>query len=131
MSRTAALVLAVMVLAGCGARRPFDQGVAYLRQGQYAQARAAFDEAIREAPGSAEAYTNRGITRVRLGALAGALEDYTRAAALAPKDPDVPYNRGIAWIAKRAHPQAVADFTQALELDPGHNRARFARSEER
>src|SRR3972149_8732347 len=113
MSRTAALVLAALVLAGCGARRPFDQGVAYLRQGQYVQARAAFDQAIREAPGSAEAYTNRGITRAPLGDLDGALEDYTRAAELAPKDPDGPYNRGLAWIAGRAHPQAAVDFTPA------------------
>src|SRR3990172_7050749 len=48
MSRTTAVVLAAVLLAGCAARRPFDQGLAYFRQGQYTQARAAFYEALRE-----------------------------------------------------------------------------------
>src|SRR3990172_12035180 len=100
MSRTTAVVLAAVLLAGCAARRPFDQGLAYFRQGQYAQARAAFDEALRVAPDSADAYTNRGITRVRLGDLDGAIEDYTRAAPLAPKDPHIPHNPPIPSISQ-------------------------------
>src|SRR3990167_6052565 len=114
MSRTTAVVLAAVLLAGCAARRPFDQGLAYFRQGQYTQARAAFDEALRVAPDSADAYPNRGITRGGLGGLDGSIEDCTRAAALTPKRPDVPYTRGIAWIARREHARAVEDFTRAV-----------------
>src|SRR3989338_4019135 len=107
MSRTTAVVLAAVLLAGCAARRPFDQGLAYFRQGQYAQARAAFDEALRVAPDSPDAYTNRSFTRVRRGDWGGGSECYPRGAALARKAPDAPYNGGPAWIARREHPRAV------------------------
>ncbi|MBI2492145.1 MAG: tetratricopeptide repeat protein, partial [Candidatus Rokubacteria bacterium] len=126
--RTGALVLAAAALAACAATpRALDRGLLHFRQGQYREARTAFDQAVREAPRSADAYTNRAVTRVRLGDVEGALEDYARAIELAPKDADIPYNRGIAWIARRDHERAVEDFTRALQLDPTHNRALFAR----
>ncbi len=69
----AAVVL--LALAGCSTGMgAFDRGLALYRQGRYAEARAAFDEAIGETPDSAAAWTNRGIARVRLGDLDGALQ---------------------------------------------------------
>src|SRR3990172_6636818 len=112
MSRTAALVLAALVLAGCGARRPFDQGVAYLRQGQYVQARAAFDQAIREAPGSAEAYTNRGIAWIAKRAYPQAVADFTQALELDPRHTRARFARGTAHSLAGDLEAARRDWTQ-------------------
>src|SRR5207244_12611072 len=68
-------------LAACASPTAFDRGLADLRAGRYAEAKAAFDEALQT---SAAALANRGVARARLGDLDGASDDYTRALDLAP-----------------------------------------------
>ena len=59
-------------LAACASPTAFDRGLANLRAGRYAEAKAAFDEALQA---SAVALANRGVARARLGDLDGAIDD--------------------------------------------------------
>jgi tetratricopeptide (TPR) repeat protein len=119
-----ALLAAVVLvgLAACASPAAFDRGLAHLRAGRDAQARADFDEAL---SASAAALANRGVARARLGDLDGAIEDYTQALELAPEDADILFNRGNAWLAKGEPQRAMADFVRAIEADPGHAQALF------
>ncbi len=112
----------LVALAACASPTAFDRGLAHLRAGRDAQARADFDEAL---SASAVALANRGVARARLGDLDGAIEDYTQALGLAPKDADILFNRGNAWLAKGESQRAMADFVRAIEADPGHAQALF------
>jgi tetratricopeptide (TPR) repeat protein len=119
------VLLAAVVLVGlaaCASLTAFDRGLAHLRSGRDAQARADFDEAL---SASAAALANRGVARARLGDLDGAIEDYTQALELAPEDAEILFNRGHAWLAKGEPPRAMADFARAIEADPGHAQALF------
>jgi tetratricopeptide (TPR) repeat protein len=120
-----ALIAAVVLvaLAACASPTAFDRGLAHLRAGRDAQARADFDEAL---SASAAALANRGVARARVGDLDGAIEDYTQALELAPEDADILFNRGNAWLAKGESQRAMADFVRAIEADPGHAQALFS-----
>ncbi len=85
--RAVGLLALAVVLAACASPSAFERGLAHLGAGRDAEAKQAFDEAVRRTPTSPEAYTNRGIARARLGDLDGAIQDYTRALALAPTTP--------------------------------------------
>jgi tetratricopeptide (TPR) repeat protein len=119
-----ALLAAVVLvgLAACASPTAFDRGLAHLRSGRDAYARADFDEALFA---SAAALANRGVARASLGDLDGAIEDYTRALELAPEEADILFNRGNAWLAKGEFQRAMADFVRAIEADPGHAQALF------
>src|SRR5207244_4103840 len=109
-------------LAACASPTAFDRGLANLRAGRYAEAKAAFDEALQA---SAAALANRGVARARLGDLDGAIDDYTRALDLAPGDGDILFDRGNAWAAKGEYHRAMADFRRAAEADPRRAQALF------
>ena len=109
-------------LAACASPTAFDRGLADLRAGRYAEAKAAFDEALQA---SAAALANRGVARARLGDLDGAIDDYTRALDLAPGDGDILFDRGNAWAAKGEYHRAMADFRRAAETDPRRAQALF------
>src|SRR5207249_9199069 len=109
-------------LAACASPTAFDRGLADLRAGRYAEAKAAFDEALQA---SAAALANRGVARARLGDLDGAIDDYTRALDLAPGDGDILFDRGNAWAAKGEYQRAMADFRRAEETDPRRAQALF------
>src|SRR6266446_4979589 len=109
-------------LAACASPTAFDRGLANLRAGRYAEAKAAFDEALQA---SAAALANRGVARARLGDLDGAIDDYTRALDLAPGDGDILFDRGNAWAAKGEYQRAMADFRRAAETDPRRAQALF------
>src|SRR5438445_11613157 len=109
-------------LAACASPTAFDRGLADLRAGRYAEAKAAFDAALQA---SAAALANRGVARARLGDLDGAIDDYTRALDLAPGDGDILFDRGNAWAAKGEYQRAMADFRRAAETDPRRAQALF------
>jgi serine/threonine protein kinase/Flp pilus assembly protein TadD len=62
----------------------FNRGLAYARLGEFAEACADFDEALRLRPDSAEACLNRGIARREWGKHADAVRDFDRALELDP-----------------------------------------------
>jgi tetratricopeptide (TPR) repeat protein len=116
-----------LLLAACATSSPFDRGLAAYQAGRYADALAAFDEAIRQQPGLAPAYTNRGAARARLGDFDGARADFARALELSPRDAEVYYNRGIASVRAGVPARAVQDFSRAIELDPKSAKAYYHR----
>lgn len=123
---TGMMVAATALLTACGVT-PLDRGVAFYRQGRYAEALAAFDEAVRLGPGSVAAYNDRGVARVRVGDARGAIGDYTRALELAPNDAGIMFNRGNAHAAVGNYRGAIADFTRAAELRPSYAAAYWNR----
>jgi len=124
----AALLALGAAAAGCAARAtPMERGLSLYDQGYYAAAASAFDEAVRQAPDSPAAYTNRGVARIRAGDVAGAIADFTRAHELDPRDPEVLVNRGNAHLAARDAGAAIGDYTEALVRRPEFVRALFNR----
>jgi len=121
------LALACLALTACGASSSFQRGVALYREGRYAAAVIAFDQAIQGDPNSPDAFSNRGAARVRLGDVAGALDDYDRAILLTPGDSELYFNRGNATVAAGEPAHAVRDFTRAIELDPRNAKAYYNR----
>ena len=61
--------------------------------GRYAEAIAAFDDALALRPDLSNAYLNRGVAREELGNTAAALADYDRALQLNPDNADALFNR--------------------------------------
>lgn len=124
----AALLALGPAAAGCAARAtPMERGLSLYDQGYYAAAVSAFDEAVRQAPGSPAAYTNRGVARIRAGDVGGAIADFTRAHELNPGDPEILVNRGNAHLAARDAGAAIGDYTEALVRRPDFVRALFNR----
>ena len=83
----------------------------------YAQALAAYDEAIKFNPQSAEAYNNRGIVKYALGEFQAATEDFSAAIKLKPNFFDALNNRGIAYAALKQLKEAEQDLKIAVKLN--------------
>jgi tetratricopeptide (TPR) repeat protein len=120
--------LAALVVTGCATpTSSFEEGVHFYRTSQYLFAADEFEEAVREYPRSAAAWTNLGVTRVRLGYVDRALEAYNTAIALAPRDPEIYFDRANALLALGHHGLAIDDYTRAIELQPTYVQAWFNR----
>jgi tetratricopeptide (TPR) repeat protein len=89
------------------------------------------DEAIRRAPGSAEAYAERGSVRARLGDLDGAVADYTKVVALESRQGDPLFNRCLARTSQGDHRGAITDCSTVISENPSHSGAYFARGNAR
>jgi tetratricopeptide (TPR) repeat protein len=96
----------------------FLRGAAYYDHGDYDQAIADFDEAIRINPKYAEAFDSRASAWRGKGDLDRALADYDEAVKLSPEDADMLNNRGNAYNEKGDPDRAIADFDRALKIDP-------------
>lgn len=103
------------------------RGNARLRQGNYENAIADFDAAIRLRPDYANAYSNRANARLRQGLNDEAIADYDRAIELDPYDANAYMSRGIALGRKGMDEKAVADYARAVELDPDYAQAYYNR----
>jgi len=109
-----------------GGETPQNTAVAYIRRaiaynaaGQYQQAIADDDEAIRLTPSSDIAFGNRGATYANMGNFSAAIRDYDSAIALKPSFARAFSNRCFARAALgQALDQALADCNQALKLAP-------------
>ncbi|GHU88878.1 hypothetical protein FACS189476_06760 [Spirochaetia bacterium] len=100
---------------------------AYFKKGDYNQAIAHYDEAIRLDPNNAVAYTNRGIAYSYKDDYNKAIADFTQAIRLDPNNALAYYNRGGNYYNAVNYNKAIADFTQAIRLDPNDFLAYFAR----
>jgi tetratricopeptide (TPR) repeat protein len=92
--------------------RSFDRGVVYDSEGQYAQAIADYDEAIKHEPGP-NVFMNRGVAYYHNGQAALAVQDFDRAILLDPDDAQAYFARGAAYVALADYDHAIADFDQA------------------
>jgi tetratricopeptide (TPR) repeat protein len=95
------------------------RGNACLRQWDYAGAVAAYNDAIRLAPGCAEAYHNRGVARRALDDTAGALADAEHALRINPDYAEAYTFRGDLRRTLGDLAGAGADHERALALAPG------------
>lgn len=86
--------------------------------GDFAQALADGDEALRLDPTMAAAYCNRGRAQAALDRIDEAIDDFTRAVEFDPQLATAYCHRGRAWTEKGNLEQAIADCNEAIRLDP-------------
>ncbi len=91
--------------------------------GQFAQAVADYDEAIRLQNDDAGFYTGRGHAHARLRQFETALDDYDQAVKFDPTNPERITNRGDAYRSLGQWELAANDFRQAIVLDSQFGRA--------
>ena len=96
----------------------YEQGEAQDLRGQYEEALADFDAAIRLAPDIALFYHYRGLVKAQLGRYVEALTDYDAALRLEPRDILTFMNRGAALAELGRHQEAQADYDAALRMEP-------------
>ena len=92
------------------------------RSGDFKNAIADHDEAIRIDPTYSAGYMHRGNAYARHGDFDRAIADHSEAVRLSPKDADTFYNRGYTYSHKGDHERAVQDYTAGLELDANNSR---------
>lgn len=100
-----------------------DQGIDYLRQGEYATAVELLNEAIRMDPSNHVSYNERGAAYTFLDKDLEAIRDFNRTIALNPKYAVAYRNRGAAHFRLGKLQEAVADFSQAIQLNDRYARA--------
>ena len=86
--------------------------------GDFPQALADGDEAVRMSPKLASAYCNRGRARAALDCPDEAIDDFTQAIDLDPQSSTAYCHRGRAWTEKGDLERAIDDCDQAIRLDP-------------
>jgi tetratricopeptide (TPR) repeat protein len=94
----------------------YDEGIAFLQEGEYEQALDSFTRAIELDPAYADAYYIRGALSSFLADYDVAVADFTHVIELAPNFPDVYFDRGQAYYYQSDLTQAQADFDQYIEL---------------
>lgn len=92
------------------------------RAGDFKNAIADHDEAIRIDPTYSAGYMHRGNAYARHGDFDRAIADHSEAVRLGPNDADVFYNRGYTYSHKGDHERAVADYTAGLAFDANNSR---------
>lgn len=95
-----------------------DHGATLLDEGAYAEAIAAFDQALALDAKQARAYALRGEAYWFLNELDQALADLNQALELDPNDADAYGTRGAVYADLEQYPEALADYSEALQLDP-------------
>ncbi len=94
-------------------------GFGYIKAGDYDQAIADFDHAIRIAHTLlVDACNGRGNAYIGKGDYDNAIADFDRAIFLSPNDVSGYYNRGIAHGQKGDYDSAIADFDSVISINP-------------
>ena len=78
-----------------------DKGYAKEREGQYAQAIALYNQAIKQNPKDPEAYFRRGNVNLLRHEYDGAIEDFSKTILSKPKNSSAFINRGISYDRKK------------------------------
>lgn len=101
------------------ARTHVNRGVLQMRQGQFAAARADFDQASRLDPQMGEAYVNRGATYVGEERWREGVSEIDKGLSMGVKDPERAwYNRALAHEGLGDLTTAYRDYSRAAELKP-------------
>lgn len=104
------------------------KGDALARSGQYPEALAALDAAVRLTPQAALLYDVRGVVKALAGKTDAAVDDFGTAIQIAPDFADAYASRGLTRGYTGHVEEALADLDRALELAPEHGLARNARA---
>lgn len=102
---------------------------AHMARGELIQAYFDCEDAIRDNPRNARAFSNRGSLFLLTNDPEKAVADFDVALSLQPEDASLFFNRGLAQSRLGRRGEAIADYTQAMRLDPKlaiayHNRGR-------
>ena len=100
------------------AKEYFDRGNERYHNGDFDDAIADFNEAIRLKPDFVEALGSRGNAWGHKGEYDKAIADYNESIRLKPDDERSWYNRGRTWNAKGEYDKAIADLNEAIRLKP-------------
>ena len=98
----------------------FQMGKEKYELGNYENAVADYDMALRLNPDHADAYNNRGNVRYKLGRYSAAITDYDMAIQLNPDHADAYNNRGNAKHNLGRYSAAITDYDMAIQLNPDH-----------
>jgi tetratricopeptide (TPR) repeat protein len=101
----------------------FEQGLILAQNGDYEEAIASYDNALKLKPDKHEAWYNRGNALGNLGRLEEAIASYDNALKFKPDDPDALYNRGSALFNLGRLEEAIASYDQALKIKPDKHEA--------
>ena len=103
----------------------YARGVGYAHQWESEEALAAFDQALEESPGYANAFFERGIVHHDLGDYEAAAADYEAARAVGRDDINVVGNLGWTYYLLGRFDDAIRMDRHALELDSRRIGVRF------
>jgi tetratricopeptide (TPR) repeat protein len=92
------------------------RGIASYRSGDFPQAIASFNAAIRLDPDDAQAYDIRGNAWDEMGSFDSALADYDEAIRIDPNNPAVFHDRAIMWQHKGVLDRALIDLDRAIRF---------------
>ena len=106
-----------------------NRGVAKSQLGEYEEALADYDEAIRLKPNYAETYYNRGLTNTLLGKHQDSLTDYNEAIRLKPDYVEAYINRGPTNLILGEYAEALVDLNEVIRLQPNFVLAYVNRAE--
>lgn len=94
------------------------RGTAYGQIGDYKNAMADFNAALKIKPDFPQAYANRALVFVRIEKLPRAIADYDRAIEINPDYAAAYVGRGDVHRLLNNHRKAIADFTKAISIQP-------------
>lgn len=101
-------------------RTLFFQGIEQFENGQYIEARQAFEDALALAPGRPSILANLGITLFRLKHFGEAISVLKQADSVDPDKPDVLINLGLSHEACGNWQEAATALSRVLKLSPKH-----------
>jgi protein O-GlcNAc transferase len=113
-------VLLLVVLAlGCGrdAEQYMEEGNAYLRRGEMANAVSMFEKAVEADPGNYEAHNSLGVVLSAIGDFERAIGHFQNAVALNDSFVEGHYNLGRAYAEVGRFDDALAELRRTIDLD--------------
>src|SRR2546421_2795341 len=100
-----------------------ELGVEYLKAGDWKEAIAAFDEALRINPRDSQAYIYRGAACLAGGEPNAAISNFTQLIVLEPTNAIAYLDRSAAYRAKEQFNRALEDLEKSIRLNPTNGTA--------
>jgi tetratricopeptide (TPR) repeat protein len=105
----------------------FEQALILSTNGDYEEAIASYDQALKFKPDYHEAWNNRGVALADLGRIEEAIASYNQALKFKPDFHEAWYGRGIALGKLGKMNEAIASYDKALKIKPDFHEIWFNR----